>query len=137
VVVICHPDIEAMREVAIGMVAPFARFQVIQGEAAGPQSDSDARNLAANRHAYDMTKHDHILRHDKLKGASLSHDFAECFAIIGPPERCIERLLQLNALGIERFVIVGPGFHPEASADGPSLFAREVMPAVRAASREW
>jgi hypothetical protein len=34
----------------------------------------------------------------------------------------------------ERFVVVGPGFHPEATHDGGSLFAREVMPALRAAS---
>jgi hypothetical protein len=36
-------------------------------------------------------------------------------------------------LGIDRFVVVGPGFHPEATADDQSLFAREVIPAMRAA----
>jgi len=56
----------------------------------------------------------------------------ERFAVVGTPDHCIERLLELNALGIKRFVIVGPGFYPEAVRNGPSLFAKEVIPAVKA-----
>ncbi len=132
IIVVCHPDIEAVRAAATSFVAPLARFQVIQGQAAGPQSESDAANFAAIRGAYDMTKHDHVIAHDKLKGAELDWDFVRHFAIIGPPEHCIERLLELAAMGIERFVVVGPGFHPEAGQGGRSLFATAVMPAVRA-----
>jgi 5,10-methylenetetrahydromethanopterin reductase len=134
IIVICHPDIEAMRQTAMSFVAPLARFQVIQGEAAGPKSQSDEDNFAAIRQGYDMTKHGKTLSHDKIKGATLSWDFVERFAIIGSPDRCVERLLELIALGIERFVIVGPGFHEEVRPGGASLFAREVMPAVRAAA---
>ncbi len=133
IIVLCHRDIEAIREMAMSFVAPLARFQVIQGEAAGPKSKSDEENFAAIRKSYDMTKHDKINSHEKLKGASLTQDFVERFAIIGPPDRCVERLLELHALGVARFLIVGPGFHPEARTDGKSLFATEVMPAVRAA----
>ncbi|MGB8366225.1 MAG: LLM class flavin-dependent oxidoreductase [Rhizomicrobium sp.] len=133
IIVVCHPDIEAVRQAATSFVAPLARFQVIQGEAAGPKSGSDSDNFAAIRRNYDMTKHGKHISHEKLSGASLTWDFVERFAIVGPPDRCVERLLQLAALGIERFVVVGPGFHPEAGADGRSLFASEVMPAVRAA----
>jgi 5,10-methylenetetrahydromethanopterin reductase len=79
-----------------------------------------------------MTKHDHVISHDKLKGAQLDWDFVRRFAIVGPPEHCIERLLALADLGIERFVVVGPGFHPEAGTEGRSLFASVVMPQVRA-----
>jgi alkanesulfonate monooxygenase SsuD/methylene tetrahydromethanopterin reductase-like flavin-dependent oxidoreductase (luciferase family) len=50
---------------------------------------------------------------------------------VGAPDHCIERLLQLARLGISRFVIVGPGFHPEARQSARSLFVSEVMPAVR------
>jgi 5,10-methylenetetrahydromethanopterin reductase len=132
IIVLCHRDIEAVRPMAASFVAPLARFQVIQGEAVGPKSESDADNFAAIRKGYDMTKHGKVLSHDKLKGACLTPDFVERFAIMGPPDRCIERLLELYAIGIERFVIVGPGFHPEDRADGKSLFATEVMPAVRA-----
>lgn len=134
IICICHTDIESMRATAASYVAPLARFQVIQGEAAGPQSGSDHDNFAAIRARYDMTKHGKVDAQDKLAGgASLSPDFVERFAILGTPDRCVERLLELAALGIERFVVVGPGFHREASSDGKTLFATEVMPAVRAA----
>jgi 5,10-methylenetetrahydromethanopterin reductase len=129
-IVVCHPDREAVRGVATSMVAPLARFQVIQGAAAGPQSDNDQENFAAIRKGYDMTQHGG-LSHDKIRGTTLTWDFVQRFAIVGPPDHCIERLLQLASLGIERFVIVGPGYHPEPVPTGRSLFVREVMPAVR------
>jgi 5,10-methylenetetrahydromethanopterin reductase len=132
IIVVCHPDIEAVREAATSFVAPLARFQVIQGQAAGPQNSNDTENFAAIRAGYDMTKHGEKIAHGKIKGATLDWDFVRRFAIVGPPDHCIERLLALAALGIERFVVVGPGFHPEAGRNGTSLFAREVMPEVRA-----
>jgi 5,10-methylenetetrahydromethanopterin reductase len=135
IIVICHPNIEAVRESATSSVAPLARFQVIQGDAAGPKTGIDEENLSAIRRHYDMTKHGDLHAHDKLLGASLSWDFVQRFAIVGPPEHCVERILGLVALGIERFVVVGPGFHPEVRSDGSLLFAREVIPAIRAAVR--
>lgn len=134
IIVICHPNVDAMRELATRFVTPLARFQVIQGEAAGPRTASDAANFAAIRRGYDMNKHGDIHANDKLIGESLTWDFVERFAIIGSPERCTQRLLELAKLGIERFVIVGPGFYPEPDPNGPSLFAREVIPAVRQAT---
>ncbi len=136
IIVVCHPDTDAMLPVAAGMVAPLARFQVIQGDAAGPKSREDEENFAAIRRGYDMTRHGNVTPHGKIKGASLAREFVERFAIVGPPDHCVERLLELIALGIERFVVVGPGFHPEAAGPkGTTLFASEVIPAVRAAAR--
>lgn len=135
IIVVCHPDLEAVRARATNMVAPLARFQVIQGDAAGPQNDNDQANFAAIRSGYDMTAHG-SLSHDKIKGATLSWDFVRRFAIVGPPDHCIQRLLELASLGIERFVIVGPGFHPESQPTGRGLFVREVMPAVRQQFKE-
>jgi 5,10-methylenetetrahydromethanopterin reductase len=135
IIVVCHPDREAVRAAATSMVAPLARFQVIQGNAAGPQSGSDQENFAAIRMGYDMTQHGG-LSHDKIKGTTLAWDFVQRFAIVGPPDHCVERLLQLASLGIERFVVVGPGHHPESGTAGRSLFVREVMPAVRQRLKE-
>jgi 5,10-methylenetetrahydromethanopterin reductase len=133
IIVVCHPHIETIQNLATRFVAPLARFQVIQGEPAGPLTESDKENFALIRRGYDMNKHgDH---HDKVLNAPLTWNFVERFAVVGQPERCIERLLELNRLGIERFVIVGPGFYPEAEP-GRSLFADEVMPAVRAAAAD-
>ena len=78
-----------------------------------------------------MTKHGKVVSHEKLGGAALTWDFVERFAIVGPPDCCIERLLQLAALGIERFVIVGPGYHPEAGTEWTKLVC-ERGDAVRA-----
>lgn len=132
IIVICHTDPEAALEMAASAVAPLARFQVIQGRVAGPVSDGDLENFAALRRAYDMNQHGKTLGAAKLVGASLTRDFIERFAIAGPPDHCIARLLDLIRCGLERFVVVGPGFYPEAGGASRSLFATEVMPAVRA-----
>jgi 5,10-methylenetetrahydromethanopterin reductase len=133
-IVVCHDDVEAMRAVAMSMVAPLARFQVMQADVAGPASKDDADNFAAIRRGYDMTQHAKTISHDKIKDASLTHEFVHRFAIVGTPDHCIGRLLALIKLGIQRFVIVGPGFHAESRAGHRSLFASEVMPALRAAT---
>lgn len=133
VIVACHPDEAAMRDIALSQVPALARFQVMQGKAAGPASESDAANFAAIHRGYDMNKHGDLHANDKLIGASLDWDFVTRFAIVGPPQHCVERFVELHALGIERFVVVGPGHYPEPDMDGPCLFAREVIPAVRAA----
>jgi 5,10-methylenetetrahydromethanopterin reductase len=132
IIVVCHPDIDAVRELATSFVAPLARFQIMQRPAAGPQSQSDEENFQTIRRSYDMNRHGDVESHERLGGEALSWDFVTRFAIVGPPDHCTERLLQLAALGLTRFVIVGPGFHPEARKDGDSLFASEVIPAVRA-----
>jgi 5,10-methylenetetrahydromethanopterin reductase len=127
VIVVCHAgrDFDAARDVAMRFVAPLARFQVIQGDAAGPQTAEDKANFQAIRRGYDMNKHADI--HDKVLGDALSPDFVQRFAVVGSPDHCIERLLALADLGVERFVIVGP------DDDGAALFTREVVPALRVA----
>jgi 5,10-methylenetetrahydromethanopterin reductase len=132
IVVICHRDPQVALQQASTAVAPLARFQVIQGEPAGPASASDAENFAAIRKGYDMTRHSKSLETSRLIGGSLTPDFVARFAVVGPPERCIERLLGLARLGLERFVVVGPGFYPDGGGER-SLFAAEVAPALRSA----
>jgi 5,10-methylenetetrahydromethanopterin reductase len=135
VIVVCHRDRATALEMAASAVAPLARFQVIQGKVQGPAGEADLENFAALRRAYDMTRHGKTLEGSKLVGASLTPDFIERFAIVGPPDRCVERLLELVRCGLERFVVVGPGFFPEAGGAERSLFAAEVMPAVKASLR--
>lgn len=131
IIVVCHTDKNAVLEAATSFVAPLARFQVIQGKASGPQTDIDRENFS-KLVSYDMTKHGRPIDKEKLKDATLTPEFVQRFAVVGTPDHCIERLLELAKMGIERFVVVGPGFHPEADTSGPGLFVSEVMPAVRA-----
>lgn len=134
VVVACHTDDEAAMAMAIQSCAPLARFQVIQGPAAGPQDEADAQNFAAIRKGYDMNKHGGIAEAKLKLGQSLTPDFVRRFAIVGPPDHCTARLLELAACGLSRFVIVGPGFYPESWGEARNLFAREVLPALHAAT---
>jgi 5,10-methylenetetrahydromethanopterin reductase len=131
-VVVCHTDPNAALDTATNFAAPLARFQVIQTDAAGPQTAVDAENFAGIRKSYDMTKHGSIGERKRLIGKSLAPEFVRRFAIVGPPDHCVERLMNLASRGIERFFIVGPGFYPESWGDARNLFAREVMPVLRA-----
>jgi 5,10-methylenetetrahydromethanopterin reductase len=128
IIVICHRDLQTALEFASGAVPNLARFQVIQGAPAGPLAPGDAETFQAIRSGYDMTKHDKLTA-AKLIGATLDPAFISRFAIVGPPDACIPRLVELARCGLDRFVIVGPAFYPDG-ADG-KLFSGEVMPAVR------
>lgn len=128
-VVVCHPDAEVALAQAMIMAPPLARFQVMEGQAAGP-GGGDA-SLSAVRSGYDMNKHSSIQEKNRLTHGALSKDFVRRFAIAGTPETCAARLLELRRAGIERFVIVGPGFYPEEWGEARDLFAREVIPALR------
>ena len=130
-VVVCHPDEGKAMEVAMHMAPPLARFQVISGSKVGPTDEAADANLEAVRTGYDMTKHGEIGSKDKIKGGPLSAEFVRNFAIVGSPDRCTERLLALREMGLDRFVVVGPGFYPADWGEAAELFAGEVMPAVR------
>jgi 5,10-methylenetetrahydromethanopterin reductase len=72
-------------------------------------------------------------------GAQQHHDpaFIDRFGVVGPPERCAERLHELAALGIDRFVLVGASFGVD-SAPGrlaSHLITGELLPALRGPDR--
>ena len=130
-VVVCHREGDVVREVATRLVTPLARFQVLHGTVAGPIRPGDGTAYDAVRRGYAMTKHSRF-DEDKLVGESIDFDFVRRFAVIGTPDECAARLTELAGLGIDRFVVFGPGVYDDGSS-GRSLFAAEVIPAVRAA----
>jgi 5,10-methylenetetrahydromethanopterin reductase len=131
-IVVCHHDDATALEVAMTMAPALARFQVMQGQAAGPRGSGDTTSYDAIRSGYDMTKHGGAHERNRLTHGALAPEFVRRFAIVGSPEHCTERLLQLRKTGLERFVIVGPGFYPPEWSDAVNLFTREVLPALRA-----
>jgi 5,10-methylenetetrahydromethanopterin reductase len=132
-VVVCHPDEDTAMEVAMHMAPPLARFQVISGTKVGPSGQAMSDNLDAIKSGYDMNKHGVHNAQDRIVGGGLSPEFVREFAIVGSPDHCTRRLLELKAMGLERFVAVGPGFYPASWGEAAGLFAKEVMPALRAA----
>ena len=109
------------------MLGPIVRRKV------GPADQTMSDNLEAIRDGYDMTKHGVHNAQDRIKGGGLTPEFVRQFAIVGSPDHCTRRLLELQALGLERFVVVGPGFYPESWGEAAGLFVREVLPVVQAA----
>jgi 5,10-methylenetetrahydromethanopterin reductase len=129
--VIAHPDLEVARTLASGGMSTFARFNVMHGATAGPLFEGGTDTLSRLHDAYDMRQH---TRADSPQAATLDAQFVDRFGIIGPPDLCVERLRALAALGVDRFVIVGPslGSDREAAAEAMVLFTNEVLPALRA-----
>ena len=78
---------------------------------------------------YDSNQH---LRNDAEHNAVLTGEFIDRFAITGPPDRVVDRLHELSALGIDRFVVTGPGFGADRDAVRTSteLLTTEVLPAL-------
>jgi len=132
--VICHPDEAMAMQIALHMVPALARFQVIDGQSPGAMSQDDKKNFEALNRLFAKDRSAGSSAAKNLTDTPITPEFARRFAIIGPPEVCIARLLELVEAGIDRFVIVGPGYYPEADSSGPSLFASRVAPAIKATS---
>ncbi len=128
----CHPDATTARGLIAGGVAAFAHFSAMPGSTGAGLRGDDRAIVAEVGRSYDSNVH---LSNDASHTAALgrSGDFVDRFAIVGPPERCVERFCELAALGVRRFVVTGPTFG--ADADDARLAARlvrdEVLPALR------
>jgi 5,10-methylenetetrahydromethanopterin reductase len=127
----CHTDLDTARSLVRGGLTTFARFSVMHGKANGPVSTGDREVLDALRNNYDMKAH---TRGDSRQAGTLTDDFVDRFAIIGPPERCIERLNQLKVLGLDKVAISGAtrGASEADAAVGRKLVAEKVIPGLRA-----
>jgi 5,10-methylenetetrahydromethanopterin reductase len=128
--VVVHDDPAAAKALGEGGVALFARFSAMHGQPVGPASDSDRALFRRIHDAYDMNRH---ARTGSQQAALLDADFADRFAVLGPPAYCIARLRELLALGLERLVIVGASIGADRAQARASeaRFVGEVLPALR------
>jgi 5,10-methylenetetrahydromethanopterin reductase len=127
----CHSDVSVARAVARGGLTTFARFSVMHGKTSGPLQGKDRDVLHALRNAYDMRAH---TRADSRQAGTLTDDFIDRFAIVGTPERCVARLRELAALGLDKVAISGGtrGADEEQARRSKALIAGEVLPGFRA-----
>ncbi len=123
----CHTDLDAARSLVRGGLTTFARFSVMHGKTSVPVSSGDAAVLEKLRINYDMKAH---TRGDSRQVGTLTDDFVDRFAIVGPPDRCIERLRSLAALGLDKVAISGGtrGASAEDAAVSRDLTVKEVIP---------
>ncbi len=126
----CHNDMAAARALVRGGLTTFARFSVMHGKASGPVSAGDRAVLEALRSNYDMRAH---TRGDSRQAGTLTDDFIDRFAIVGPPDRCIERLRALEGLGLDKVAISGAarGAPTDAIAMSRQLVVAQVLPGMR------
>ncbi|MDY7102845.1 MAG: LLM class flavin-dependent oxidoreductase [Actinomycetota bacterium] len=125
-----HPDIATARSLIAGGVAAFAHFSAMPGSTGAGLGEGDRDVVAEVGRRYDSNEH---LRNDARHNEALESSFVDRFAVVGPPDRCVDRLHELVDLGLRRFVLTGPGLG--ASGDDARLanrlLTREVLPAVQ------
>jgi 5,10-methylenetetrahydromethanopterin reductase len=127
----CHTDMDAARSLVRGGLTTYARFSVMHGKANGPVSAADRGLLESLRTNYDMKQH---TRGDSRQAGILTDDFIDRFAVVGNPDRCIERLKSLARLGLDKVAISGGmrGAPEEHIPLGKELVVKEVIPGMRA-----
>ncbi len=126
----CHPDIDAARGLISGAVAAFTHFSAMPGSTGAGLSDADKQVAAEVGRRYNSNEH---LSNAAEHTGALTPEFVDRFAVVGPPARCAERLQELAALGVERFVITGASFRSnrEHAREADELMTRELVPMLR------
>jgi 5,10-methylenetetrahydromethanopterin reductase len=126
----CHPDRDVARALIEGTVSAFAHFSAMPGSTGAGLDGDDQTVVAEVGRRYDSNEH---LSNRATHNAALDPEFIDRFAVVGPPEHCVDRLAELVDLGIERFVVVGPG--PDADREhfvtAMQMVPSEVLPALR------
>jgi 5,10-methylenetetrahydromethanopterin reductase len=129
---IAHPDVELARQMVRGRMGVYARFSTMSRSVMDTLSEADrhvAQDLASS---YDLHAHAASgARHE----AALADDFVDRFGIVGPSEVVAHRLVDLQRLGLDHFVIVGHSRNTprEVFAESSRRFGQEVLPMVRRA----
>lgn len=128
--VLVHEDRAEARRLIAGAVGSYARFSVMHGTVAGPVPDAQRERLEAVHDAYDMGAH---FSHGSPQSQELDDAVIDAFGIAGPAGYCVEKILELESLGIRRIFAMGTGIgldREEAMASRARLVS-EVLPAVR------
>jgi 5,10-methylenetetrahydromethanopterin reductase len=128
--VVVDEDLDHALALSRGGIATMARFSAMHGRVHGTLDPDDEKVLLEVPRAYDMNRH----ARSGPQGEVITREFAERFAIIGPPSRCVERLQELVELGITR-LHVGGASRGEDPAQADALhrrFVEEVRPKVAA-----
>jgi 5,10-methylenetetrahydromethanopterin reductase len=124
---VCHPDRATARDLVRGGLTTFARFSVMHGEVAGPADEGEQSVFNRLHDGYDMKAH---TRADSPQATLLDDAFVDRHSIAGSPDYCIERLLALRDLGLDKIAISGPtaGTDPIEARKAMALLDEAVIP---------
>ncbi|MEQ9641667.1 MAG: LLM class flavin-dependent oxidoreductase [Alphaproteobacteria bacterium] len=127
-----HDDVAQAAELVRPGVGIFAHFTSMPGASREHVKEGDGA-VYDRLGNYDKARHG---RSDAEHAQALPLSFIQRFAVVGPAEDCIAKLVALRRLGIERMFIIGPRadhFGDEAE-QAQARFASQVIPALRAAA---
>ena len=126
VTVVVDDDRDRAFALSKGGIATFVRFSAMHGRVHGVVSERDAKMMLDVPKAYDMYRHARA----GPQADVIDREFAERFAILGPADYCVDRLLELVELGIDRFHVGGAsrGEDPELADAANRRFLEQVMP---------
>jgi 5,10-methylenetetrahydromethanopterin reductase len=128
-VMMTHRDIEVSRRLASRSVASMARFAIMNKKIVGPVSDSQRDVLERIASVYDMRTHGEGGAH----AAVLNDRFIDEFALVGPPDRCLERLEGIRDMGYDRMWLTTPMGQGDLGDESYQLSVAEVVPRLRSA----
>ena len=126
----CGDDVRAACALVRGSAGILAHFSSMGHDQPERVATEDRAVIEALGRSYDEARHGQTAA---PHSAILDDAFLERFAVVGPPERCAERLRALADVGLDRIVMV-PGSidaDPEAVALSDERFAREAIPLLR------
>jgi 5,10-methylenetetrahydromethanopterin reductase len=126
-----HPDRAAARELVRGSTAIFARFAT-EGAPADGLSTVTRAGIAALAEGYEPARHATAAA---PQAVGLSGDFIDRFAVVGTADDVVARLRELEAIGIERVIVVAGSLDadPADVAASNDRFAADVLPRLSGA----
>jgi 5,10-methylenetetrahydromethanopterin reductase len=129
---VTHPDAGVARSLNAVGVATVSRFMVMHGRPTAPVNDEAKADLERLVASYDMNHHGAGTAGHRHVA---SQDFADAFGIAGTPDQCIERVKQLQGLGLDRIIVL-PALSQEPAdlkdvALSRTTMQNEVIPALR------
>jgi|TARA_B100002003_G_scaffold234425_1_gene248315 5,10-methylenetetrahydromethanopterin reductase len=105
--IVCHHNLAVARDLGRAGTSLFALFSVMHGSVSGPASEKQQEVFRTIHDSYDMNMH---VREGSQQSKVMTDEFMDEYAVIGGVEYCIERLQEIEKLGISKVSVAGPSF---------------------------
>jgi 5,10-methylenetetrahydromethanopterin reductase len=127
----CHPDPDVARSLIRPGLSTVARYAAMGGEIHGPVAEGDREILAEVHRRSCFSLHGQA---GPPSAGALTPAFVDRFAVVGAPERCVQRLQEIvQAIGVDKVLLnSGGATDPGVTLEAARLLTTEVLPALRA-----
>lgn len=123
-----HKDAELARELASGLVASMSRFSAMHKKVNAPVTARERENMERVAATYNMKEHGGSASE---QARTLDADFIDNFALVGDPQKCIDKVGQIKDLGIDRLMLWTGGNQGRAG-ESYRTAVEELLPASQA-----